>query len=71
MPHKTPLDIINAIEQVRQKNNKNWMDLLRLAFLHAPKEAALIMAEIYREDSSISALSQELVQSAMATESSR
>ncbi len=48
--------IIDQIEAVRSKNNKNWMDLLRLAFKHAPEEAAEIMAGIYRDDSQISAL---------------
>ena len=28
--------IIKEIENTRSKNNKNWMDLLRLAFKHAP-----------------------------------
>ena len=48
--------IIDQIEAVRGKNNKNWMDLLRLAFKHAPEEAAEIMAGIYRDDAAISAL---------------
>ena len=42
--------IIDEIERIRGKNNKNWMDLLRLAFRHAPKEAAEIVAEIYKDD---------------------
>ena len=50
------LAIIDDIERVRTKNNKNWMDLLRLAFKHAPQEAAEIVAEIYKEDSEISKL---------------
>jgi len=54
------MEIIDAIENVRTKNNKNWMDLLRLAFRHAPADAAAIMAEIYSEDSQISALSRKL-----------
>ena len=37
------LDIIDQIEKVRTKNNVNWMDLLRLAFTHAPDEAKLLM----------------------------
>ena len=44
------LAIIKQIEKVRSKNNKNWMDILRLAFKHSPKEAAVILAEIYKED---------------------
>jgi hypothetical protein len=38
------------------------MDLLRLAFKHAPKEAAAIMAEIYKEDQGISELARKLTQ---------
>ena len=56
------MDLIDQIEQIRGKNNKNWMDLLRLAFRHAPGEAAEIMAEIYRSDSDISALAKKLTQ---------
>lgn len=48
--------VIDQIEAIRSKNNKNWMDLLRLAFKHAPEEAAEIMAGIYRDDAAISAL---------------
>lgn len=53
-------EIIDQIEATRTKNNKNWMDLLRLAFKHAPDEAAEIVAEIYREDSEISKLARKL-----------
>ena len=56
------MGIIDAIESVRTKNNKNWMDLLRLAFRHAPNDAAQIVAEIYREDSQISDLTRKLTQ---------
>jgi hypothetical protein len=54
--------IIDQIEAVRRKNNKNWMDLMRLAFKHAPEEAAAIVADIYREDGEISALAAQLVE---------
>ncbi len=54
------LEIINQIEQIRGKNNKNWMDLLRLSFQHAPSEAADIVAEIYNHDQGISALARKL-----------
>jgi hypothetical protein len=52
--------IIDEIERIRGKNNRNWMDLLRLAFQHAPKEAALIVADIYQEDQRISELARKL-----------
>jgi hypothetical protein len=54
------LAIIDQIEAIRAKNNKNWMDLLRLAFKHAPEEAAEIMAGIYREDAEIGRLVKQL-----------
>ena len=37
---KKYLSVINQIENIRKKNNKNWMNILRLAFKHSPKKAA-------------------------------
>ncbi|WP_099825719.1 hypothetical protein [Oceaniglobus indicus] len=54
--------IIDQIEAVRTKNNKNWMDILRLAFRHSPDEAAGILAEIYKEDQAISDLARQLTE---------
>lgn len=54
------IQVINQIEKVRKKNNRNWMDLLRLAFTHAPKETAKIMKSIYSDDSKISKLAKQL-----------
>lgn len=59
----THLAVIDQIEAIRGKNNKNWMDLLRLAFKHAPDEAAEIMAGIYEQDAEISALVKQLMRS--------
>ncbi len=56
------LDLIDQIESIRGRNNKNWMDLLRLAFRHAPQEAAQIVSEIYRYDQDISELTKKLTQ---------
>lgn len=50
------MEIIDQIEAIRGRNNKNWMDLLRLAFRHDPREAARIMTGIYVEDQEISRL---------------
>ncbi|MBT6112550.1 MAG: hypothetical protein HOH03_02970, partial [Candidatus Marinimicrobia bacterium] len=33
------LTIIDEIEKARTRNNVKWMDILRLAFTHAPEEA--------------------------------
>ena len=35
---KKELNIFNKIEKIRSKNNKNWMDLLRLSYAYAPKK---------------------------------
>lgn len=48
--------IIDAIENVRSRNNVNWMNLLRLAFKISPKEAGDIMGNINSDDSEISRL---------------
>ena len=39
---KKYLNIVKKIELARSKNNKNWMDLLRLAIEKAPKQAKII-----------------------------
>ena len=57
---KNYLKIISEIEKVRKKNNKNWMDILRVAFLSNPKKTAKIFSKIYREDKSISKLAKKL-----------
>ena len=40
------LRIIRQIEKVRSKNNKNWMDLYRLAFKVDPDSAVKIITKI-------------------------
>ena len=54
------LKIIQQIENVRKKNNTNWMDILRIAFRNSPKETAKIMRQIFNEDTKISKLSKKL-----------
>jgi len=54
------LSIIDQIEKVRSKNNMNWMDLLRLAFIHAPQDAKKLMKKIDVEDNQISDLVKKL-----------
>lgn len=60
MTRRDPLEIIDAIEAIRSRNNRNWMDLLRLAYREAPAEATAIVRAIYREDAAVSALVAEL-----------
>ena len=47
-------NIINKVQRIRAKNNKNWMDLLKLAFKYAPKDASKIMKRINTADNQIS-----------------
>ena len=54
------LSVIDEIEKVRNKNNVNWMDLLRLAFIHAPNEAKALIKKIDHEDNRISDLLKKL-----------
>ena len=54
--------IIDQIELVRTRNNKNWMDILRLAFKHAPNDTAEVLSEIYKEDKALSELTQQLIE---------
>ena len=52
--------IFNNIEKVRSKNNKNWIDILRLAFKHSPKEAKIIFKEIVKKDKQLIKLAKDL-----------
>ena len=54
------IKIINQIEKVRKKNNKNWMDILRIAFKYAPNQASKVLSEIYKEDKRLNILAKKL-----------
>jgi hypothetical protein len=54
------LKIIDEIEKVRSGNNMNWMDILRLAFTHAPEQAKKLMKKIDYEDNRVSELVKKL-----------
>ena len=43
MKKQKALNLINQIQKIRKKNNVNWMDMLRLAFKHDPKNASKII----------------------------
>ena len=55
------LKIIDEIEKIRGKNNKNWMDILRLAYKKSPKETKLLISQVYRDDAKISKLVKKLI----------
>ena len=53
--------VIDKIENTRTKNNKNWMNILRLAFKSSPSEASKILSKIYKEDKKIANLAKSLI----------
>ena len=57
---KGKLELIDQIEKIRTSNNVNWMDLLRLAFKAAPREAKDLIRRINLDDNKISELFKKL-----------
>ena len=57
---KRSLKIIDKVGGIRAKNNKNWMNILKLAFKFAPKQASKIMNQINSDDKKISKLLRKL-----------
>ena len=60
--HRIGMEIIGKIQDVRTKNNVNWMDLVRLAWTNNPEETGRIMAGVLSHDQEISSLVEELVE---------
>jgi hypothetical protein len=58
---KKYLNIISKIENIRKKNNTNWMNILRIAFNYNPRKTAVVMSKIYKDDQKISKLVRELI----------
>jgi len=54
------LRIIDEIQQVRTRNNVNWMDLLRIAIKTAPEETKAVLRRINSDDNRISDLFRKL-----------
>ena len=57
---RTDIDILNEIEKVREKNNKVWMDVVRMCFELDPKKARKIFFKIKEYDKEIQALTKEI-----------
>ena len=52
--------IFKEIENLRAKNNKNWMDLLRLSFEIDPKKTIKIIQNILSKDEKLIKLAKKL-----------
>ena len=55
------LSVIKSIENIRKKNNVNWMNILRISFKYSPNQTARVMAKIYSDDIKISKLVKKLI----------
>ena len=58
--YKKVLKIVDQIQKVRSKNNKKWMDLLRLSLKLDHKTSSKILSQIYKEDQKVSRLAKKL-----------
>ena len=54
------LKIVNQIQNIRSKNNKNWMDLLRLSLRIDFDSTSKILKEICKDDKRISNLAKKI-----------
>ena len=54
------ITLLNKIEKIRSKNNKNWMDILRLAIKLDYNKTSKLIKQIYKYDTEISALAKKI-----------
>ena len=57
---KKSIRLVNQIQRLRSKNNKNWMDLLRLSLKLDFNLTSKILKEICKDDKRISNLAQKI-----------
>lgn len=57
------LNIFSKIENIRSKNNKNWMDLLRLSYESNPNKTLVILSKIISKDQTLVRLARQLKKS--------
>lgn len=55
-------DAISQIEKIRAENNKNWMDVLRLALKVGPEETKELLRSIIKRDKEVTATLEKLVE---------
>lgn len=54
------IKIVKDIEKIRSKNNKNWMDLVRLSLKLDFKQTSKILYHINNQDKKISNLAKKI-----------
>ena len=58
--YQKSLQLVHQIQKIRSKNNKNWMDLLKLALKLDHETTSKILSEIYKDDQRISKLAKKI-----------
>jgi len=54
------IGFVNKIQKIRSKNNKNWMDLLKLSLKLDYKKTSKILQDIVREDKKVSDMAKKI-----------
>tara|TARA_Y100001958_G_C21016472_1_gene394610 strand:+ start:92 stop:304 length:213 start_codon:yes stop_codon:yes gene_type:complete len=54
------LKLVSQIEKIRSKNNKNWMNLLKLSLKLDLKNTSKILKEICKQDNQISNIAKKI-----------
>lgn len=57
---KKALKLVDKIEKIRSKNNKNWMDLLRISLELNFEKTSKVLKEICKHDNDISKLANKI-----------
>jgi len=57
---KKAIKLINQIQKIRSKNNKNWMDIVKLALQLDFNSTTKILNQIYKEDSRIGKITKKI-----------
>jgi hypothetical protein len=57
---KKSITIINKIQKIRSANNRNWMDLLKLALKLDFNSTVKIVSKIYEDDTRICKLAEKI-----------
>lgn len=57
---KQRLKFVDQIQKLRSKNNKNWMDLLKLALKLDPRKTSKILTQIYKDDIRITKIARKI-----------
>ena len=58
--YKNSIKLVNKIEKIRSKNNKNWMDIVRLLLRLDFKETSIILYQINNHDKKISEMAKKI-----------